>query len=92
MTNEQLFLAIGVPILFNGIAITLLAVTLTSRISGVETVLNKRIDDVNKRIDDMRTEFRELLAAERRAWDANFKHVLDKLDELDGRLAKLEAK
>ena len=46
----------------------------------------------NARISDLRAELRELWAAERRAWDANFKHVLDKLDELDGRLAKIESK
>jgi uncharacterized coiled-coil DUF342 family protein len=84
MTNEQLYLAIGVPIVFNA----LIALLLNARISD----LGKRIDDMRLRIDDMRSEFRELLAAERRVWDANFRHVLDKLEELDTRLARLEAK
>jgi hypothetical protein len=79
VTNEQLYLAIGVPIFFNGI----IAVILT-------TMFSARVSDLRDQISAARAEFRELLAAERRAWDANFKHVLDKLDELYGRLAKLE--
>ncbi len=74
MTNEQLYLAMGVPILFNGI----LAVVITTLFSA--------------RLSDMRAEFRELMAAERRTTDAHFKHIFDKLEELDTRLERLEAK
>jgi hypothetical protein len=81
VSNEQLYMAIGVPIFFNGI----IAVVIT-------TLFSARLSDVRDQITAARGEFRELLAAERRAWDANFKHVLDKLDELDGRLSKIEAK
>jgi hypothetical protein len=81
VTNEQLYLAMGVPILFNGI----LAILIT-------TLFSARMSDMRDQIAAARSEFRELLAADRRAWDANLKHLLDKLDELDGRLARLEAK
>jgi len=74
MTNEQLYLAIGVPILFNGI----IAIIITTLFSG--------------RLSDMRTEFRELMTSGRRTWDAHFQHVMGKLEDLDGRLAKLESK
>ena len=79
MTTEQILLAIGVPIFFNGIAFTILAVTLSSRITGVETSLNKRIDDlahhVDKRFDDLH---------------AFLRVVMGKLDELDHRVTNLE--
>ena len=90
MTNEQLLLVIGVPILANGIAITILAVTLSSRITGVETSLNKRIDDlahnVDKRIDDLARH------VDRRFDDlhAFLRVVMGKLDELDHRVTNLE--
>jgi hypothetical protein len=74
VTNEQLYLAIGVPILFNGIIAVILSTTF------------------NSRMNDLRIEFRELIQAERRTWDAHFKHVFDKLEELDVRLARLESK
>ena len=75
MTNEQLYLAIAVPIFFNGIIAVILSTMFNARLTDLRA-------DVGRRLDDMRAEFRELLAAERRAWDASFKHVLDKLDDL----------
>jgi cell division protein FtsL len=80
MTNEQPYLAIGVPIVFNAV----IAILLNARISDIGT----RIDDTSKRIDDLRSEFRELIASERRTWDSSFKHVLDKLGALESRFAK----
>ncbi len=35
MSNEQLFFAIGVPILFNGLALTLVTTTLSNRITDL---------------------------------------------------------
>ncbi|MBK5290130.1 MAG: hypothetical protein JJE04_00360, partial [Acidobacteriia bacterium] len=71
----------GILICFNGI----IALLLNARISDLRA-------DLLKCMDDMRTEFRELLAAARRATDARFKHVFDKLEEFGTRFARLEAK
>jgi hypothetical protein len=48
MDNVHLYLAIGVPIVFNGIMFTVLAVTSTSRMAALETrmaALEKYNDD-----------------------------------------------
>ena len=63
MTNIQLCLAIGVPILFNGLLF----------ISGFTMLLTK--------VNHLETKF-----------DANFNLLAGKLMEMDGRLAKVEAK
>ena len=48
MSNEQLFLVIGVPLVFNLLGFLLL----NSRISSVELGLHKRIDDLEKYVDN----------------------------------------
>jgi len=47
MTNLQLYLAIGVPILFNTAALGLFAWRLVSH-------MNTRFDSINRRLDDWR--------------------------------------
>lgn len=56
MTNEQLYVAIGVPIVFNALIGTLLALWINSSLGN----LNKRIDDLRSstagRFDDLRSD------------------------------------
>jgi hypothetical protein len=47
MTDQQLYLAIGVPILFNGIAMTLLS----SRISDLAVNLRREMDSLRREMD-----------------------------------------
>jgi len=88
MTSEQLYLAIGIPILFNGLLLLILFQSLSNRIGSgetrigsLETALNKRIDDLwgamDKRFDDLH---------------AFLRIVMGKQEELDARVAKLEGR
>ena len=47
MTDQQLYLAIGIPILFNGIAMTLLS----SRISDLAVSLRREMDSLRREMD-----------------------------------------
>jgi hypothetical protein len=64
MTNEQLYLVIGAPMLFNAVLIGLLMAYMNAKFDAVyerfrsvdqrfETI-DKRFDSLNKRFDDMR--------------------------------------
>lgn len=88
MTNDQLYLAIGLPMLFNGLTTILLYVLLTKRIDDIQFSFNKRLDDiqfafnkrlddfqlsVNKRLDDMTTAWRDALLRVEQVMDARLK-------------------
>ena len=68
VTNQQLYLAIGVPMLFNatltGIAVTLLV-----------THINTRFTAIDKRFDDMRDLWRAELRRVEEVLDARLKHI-----------------
>ena len=51
MDNVQLYLAIGVPIVFNGIMFTVLAVTIDSRMSGIESRMTALENTMTTRFD-----------------------------------------
>ena len=48
MTNEQLYLVIGLPVLFNALLITLVAYMHVKF-----DAINHRFDDINQRFEDM---------------------------------------
>ena len=64
MTDSQLYLAIGVPMLFNLALFTLFS-----------NSLNKRFDVINKRFDDMRELWRSELHRVEEVLDARLKHI-----------------
>ena len=68
MTNQQLYLAIGIPLIvhlvFNGFMFTLLS----SRISQMESAINQRFDD-------MRDLWRAELHRVEEVLDARLKHI-----------------
>lgn len=64
VTYSQLYLAIGVPMLFNLALFTLFS-----------NSINKRFDDVNKRFDDMRELWRSELHRVEEVLDARLKHI-----------------
>jgi hypothetical protein len=50
MTNVQLYLAIGVPMLFNAVLVGILIAYVNSKFEGI----NEKFAGVNRRFDDMR--------------------------------------
>jgi hypothetical protein len=51
VTNSQLYLAIGVPMLCNGLLTVMVYVLLSNRISSLEAALNRRIDEHLKALE-----------------------------------------
>ena len=68
VTNEQLYLAIGVPMLFNA-ALIGLAVTLFG------AHINAKFAAIDKRFDDMRDLWRAELRRVEEVLDARLKHI-----------------
>lgn len=68
MTNEQLYIAIGVPVLFNAGMIALM----TSLLSNSQKA---GFDALNKRFDDMRDLWRAELRRVEEVLDARLKHL-----------------
>jgi len=77
MTDTQLSLAIGVPILANATLIAVLIAYINARVSGFETSVNQRFDAVNQRFDDMRDLWRNELRRVEEVLDAGLKHLED---------------
>ncbi len=71
MTNMQLYLAIGVPVLINAGAVALAAGLIVS-------YMNTRFDAINKRFDDMRDLWRAELYRVEGIFDARLKHLEEK--------------
>ena len=64
VTNQQLYLSVGIPILFNASLLGLLVV-----------LVNSKFDAVNKRFDDMRDLWRAELRRVEEVLDARLKHI-----------------
>jgi hypothetical protein len=71
VTNQQLYLAIGIPMLFNASLLGILIVLVNSKFDAVNT----RFDAVNKRFDDMRDLWRAELRRVEEVLDARLKHI-----------------
>jgi hypothetical protein len=85
MTNEQLYLVIGAPMLFNAVLTGLLMAYMNAKFDAVyerfrsvdqrfETI-DKRFDSLNKRFDDMRDLWRAELHRVEEVIDARLKHL-----------------
>ena len=64
VTNQQLYLAIGIPMLFNA-----------SLIGIVVMFMNAKFDAIDKRFDDMRDLWRAELRRVEEVLDARLKHI-----------------
>ena len=64
VTNEQLYLAVGIPLLFNAALIGL-----------VVALFKSRFDRIDKRFDDMRDLWRAELRRVEEVLDARLKHI-----------------
>jgi hypothetical protein len=75
VTNQQLYLAIGVPMLFNFGLIGLVLAYMNSRFTLLQKNLDLRFDEVNRRFDDMRDLWRAELHRVEEVLDARLKHL-----------------
>ena len=85
VTNEQLYLAIGIPMLFNATLIGLVVALFNARFTGVDKgfdavdkrfdAVDKRFDAVDQRFDDMRDLWRAELHRVEEVLDARLKHL-----------------
>jgi hypothetical protein len=71
VTNEQIYLAIGIPMLFNATLIGLVIAYINSKFSRNDT----RLDAIDKRFDDMRDLWRAELRRVEEVLDARLKHI-----------------
>jgi hypothetical protein len=74
MTNTQLYLAIGIPMLFNAALVALLMAYINARFDGV----NDKFAGINARFDDMRDLWRAELRRVEEVLDARLKHLEEK--------------
>jgi len=85
MTNEQLYLAIGVPTLLNAAMMGLLVAYINAKFRAVDQrfemvdkrfeLVDKRFDAIEKRFDDMRDLWRSELRRVEEVIDARLKHL-----------------
>lgn len=75
VTNQQLYLAIGVPLLFNLLFNGALIGLLLAHMNGKFDAVDKRFDAVDKRFDDMRELWRAELRRVEEIIDARLKHL-----------------
>jgi hypothetical protein len=78
VTNQQLYLALGIPMLFNATLIGLVVALFNSRFTGIDKrfdAVDKRFDAVDKRFDDMRDLWRAELRRVEEVLDARLKHL-----------------
>ncbi len=68
MTDTQLYLAIGVPVVSNAIMLMIFSTMVGSRLSAFEAAINKRFDDMR---EIWRTELRRV----EDVLDARLKHL-----------------
>jgi hypothetical protein len=82
LTNEQLYLIVGAPVLFNAVLIGLLMAYVNSKFEGMAGGLNERFraidqrfDALDRRFDDMRDLWRAELHRVEEVIDARLKHL-----------------
>ncbi len=82
VTNEQLYLAIGIPMIFNATVLGLIVVLINAKFDAkFDGINNKfegvyaRFDAIDKRFDDMRDLWRAELRRVEEVLDARLKHL-----------------
>lgn len=75
MTNQQLCLAIGIPLLVNGAWATVLVAMLSAKMDAKFEAVHARLDAIDKRFDDMRDLWRSELHRVEEVLDARLKHL-----------------
>jgi hypothetical protein len=75
VTNEQLYILVGVPMLFNATLIGLVMALFNAKLGKVESKIDVRFDAIDKRFDDMRDLWRAELRRVEEVLDARLKHI-----------------
>ena len=78
VTNQQLYLAVGVPLLFNVALIGLVIGIVNAKFGALGAkfeAIDKRFDAIDKRFDDMRDLWRAELRRVEEVLDARLKHI-----------------
>jgi hypothetical protein len=75
VTNQQLYLAIGVPLLFNTALLGIVVALLNAKIDAKFDAVNARLDAIDRRFDDMRDLWRAELHRVEEVLDARLKHL-----------------
>lgn len=75
VTNVQLYLAIGIPMLFNASLIGMVVAMLNSKFDAKFEALEAKIDALDKRFDDMRELWRAELRRVEEVLDARLRHL-----------------
>ncbi len=71
VANQQLYLAIGIPMLFNAMIIGLLLTYMRARFDAID----RRFEGIDRRFDDMRDLWRAELRGVEEVIDARLKHL-----------------
>lgn len=74
-TNEQLYIAIGIPMLFNVTLIGLVIALSSAKLAKIESKFDARFDAIDRRFDDMRDLWRAELRRVEEVLDARLKHL-----------------
>lgn len=80
MTNAKLYLAIGVPIIFNTLLVGVLIAYINAKFDGVKTgfaSVDEWFKGINQRFDDMRAMWLSELHRVEEVLDARLKHLED---------------
>jgi hypothetical protein len=78
VTNEQLYIVIGIPMLFNATLIGLVIAYINARFGKVDSKfdgIDRRFDGIDRRFDDMRDRWRAELRRVEEVLDARLKHI-----------------
>ena len=75
VTNQQLYLAIGIPMLFNVGLTALLLSYMNSRFDALHKRMDMRFRSMDQRFDDMRDLWRAELHRVEEVLDARLKHL-----------------
>jgi hypothetical protein len=71
VTNEQLYIVIGIPMLFNATLIGLVSALFNAKFGRIDI----KLDGIDKRFDDMRDLWRAELRRVEEVLDARLKHI-----------------
>jgi hypothetical protein len=75
VNNEQLYILIGVPMLFNATLTGLVLAYINAKVGKVESKMDARFDAVDTRFNDMRDLWRAELRRVEEVLDARLKHI-----------------
>jgi len=71
VTNEQLYIAVGIPMMFNAVLIGLVIALFNAKFGRFEA----RFDAIDKRFDDMRDLWRAELRRVEEVLDTRLRHI-----------------